>query len=63
MTIDERLEALALSMESLAHMHKSTEQALRDFTVQTDRFEEFAKLVLSNHEERMRPLEEHGRQN
>lgn len=60
MTIGERLEALAQSVELLAHMHKSTEQAIRDFTVQTDRFEEFAKLVLSNHEGR---LEEHGKQN
>jgi hypothetical protein len=63
MTIDERLEGLAQSVELLAHMHKATEQALRDFTVQTDRFEEFAKLVISNHEGRMRRPEEHGGQN
>ena len=58
MTIDERLEALAQTLELTALMQQATEKALAEFTKQTDRFEEFAKLVLSNHEERLRRVEE-----
>lgn len=48
MTIDERLEALKQTMELLGRMHVETEAALQKFVETTDRFEEFAKLVLSN---------------
>jgi hypothetical protein len=57
MTIDERLEALTHSVELIAAMQQTTENNLAKFTAQTDRFEEFARLVLANHEERIRKFE------
>lgn len=54
MTIDERLEALTHSVELIAAMQQTTEKNLAELTKQTDRFEEFAKLVLANHEQRLR---------
>jgi hypothetical protein len=56
-TIDERLQALAESMELLKLDQHETQLALQKLTAQTDRFVQFAQLVLSNHENRMRRLE------
>jgi len=49
-TIDERLDALAESLELLTGMHRATERELR-------RFSRLARLILINHEERLRDLE------
>lgn len=53
-TIDERLEAIAQTLELVANMQLVTEEKLKGLVDTTQRFEEFAKLVLSNHEERLR---------
>lgn len=58
MTIDERLEALAQSVELLSTLHQDTERAAKAFEQRVDRFVEFAQLVLSNHEQRIRGIEQ-----
>ncbi len=72
MTIDERLEALTQSVESIATMHRDNEAALTRFETTITRFAqgvndsvtrltrilEAHDIVLDDHAERLRNLEE-----
>jgi hypothetical protein len=50
MTIDQRLGALAHSVELLSHMHRQTEKELKKLS-------RLARLILIDPEERLRSLE------
>jgi hypothetical protein len=65
MTIDERLEALTQTVESLASIHRDNEaamtrfaQGVNDSVARLTRILEAHDIVLDEHEERLKDLEE-----
>ena len=56
MTVDERIEALAQSVELLAEMHKQTEAQIAELATQTRRFQYWTEAIILNFESRFRAL-------